>query len=173
MIVNVEQLVEWRLAGETEVVGENLLQCHFVHHEYHITLPCLEPGPRWEASDWAMARPFIWLKDKFWRMYFLLPAARGTYVQSHRVLCILWKISHTQSQYLHDTACHIQIFLHFHTNWFFVLSRLVYLASRILPSSCFPLHIQFYMYGRIMTSFQCFRQTVLMFHLRHYTLNWF
>jgi hypothetical protein len=26
----VEQLVEWRLAGETEVLGENLPQRHFV-----------------------------------------------------------------------------------------------------------------------------------------------
>jgi hypothetical protein len=29
----VEQLVEWRLAGETEVLGENLSQRHFVHHK--------------------------------------------------------------------------------------------------------------------------------------------
>jgi hypothetical protein len=28
-----EQLVEWRLAGETEVVGENLPQRYFVHHK--------------------------------------------------------------------------------------------------------------------------------------------
>jgi hypothetical protein len=34
MMVIVEQLVEWRLAGETEVLGENLLQCHFIHKSH-------------------------------------------------------------------------------------------------------------------------------------------
>jgi hypothetical protein len=33
MRVIVEQLVEWRLAGETEVLGEILPQRHFVHHK--------------------------------------------------------------------------------------------------------------------------------------------
>jgi hypothetical protein len=51
MMVIVEQLVEWRLAGETEVLGENLPQPYFVHHKSHMTWPGLEPGPpRWDTE---------------------------------------------------------------------------------------------------------------------------
>jgi hypothetical protein len=40
------------LTGETEVLGENLSQCNFVHHKSHITGSRLEPGlPRWKAGD--------------------------------------------------------------------------------------------------------------------------
>jgi hypothetical protein len=47
-MMSVEQSVEWELVGETEVLGENLPQCHFVHHKSHMTWPGLEPGqPKW------------------------------------------------------------------------------------------------------------------------------
>jgi hypothetical protein len=32
VIVRLEYLVEWRLAGDTKVLGENLSQRHFAHH---------------------------------------------------------------------------------------------------------------------------------------------
>jgi hypothetical protein len=49
VIMIMEKSVEL-LAGETEVLGENLPHCRFVHHKPHM-LPVREPGPpRWEAS---------------------------------------------------------------------------------------------------------------------------
>jgi hypothetical protein len=43
MMMSVEQSVEW-VAGETEVLGEKLPQCRFVHHKSHMSRPGLEPG---------------------------------------------------------------------------------------------------------------------------------
>jgi hypothetical protein len=49
----VEKQMEWKLAGETEVFGENLPQRHFCPStKSHMTRPGFEPGPpRWEAGD--------------------------------------------------------------------------------------------------------------------------
>jgi hypothetical protein len=45
--------MECRLAGETEVLGENLPQCHFCPSQNPTCLgPVSKPGPqRWEAGD--------------------------------------------------------------------------------------------------------------------------
>jgi hypothetical protein len=52
MMMIVKQSVECELAGETEILGENLPQGHFVQHKSQMTLPGLEPGsPRWEVGD--------------------------------------------------------------------------------------------------------------------------
>jgi hypothetical protein len=37
MTMNVEQSVESELVGETEVLGENIPQYHFVHPKSHMT----------------------------------------------------------------------------------------------------------------------------------------
>jgi hypothetical protein len=34
-LINVEELVEWESAGEMEVLGEAMLQFHFVQHKSH------------------------------------------------------------------------------------------------------------------------------------------
>jgi hypothetical protein len=44
-MTSVKQSVEWELAGEAEILGENPPQCHFVRHKSHMTWPGLEPGP--------------------------------------------------------------------------------------------------------------------------------
>jgi hypothetical protein len=48
----VESMMERRLAGETEVLGENLSQRHFCPSQNPTYPPGFEPGPpRWETGD--------------------------------------------------------------------------------------------------------------------------
>jgi hypothetical protein len=46
MMVIVQQLMECRLAGETEVFGGNLPHCYFVHHKANIPDLGSNPGGR-------------------------------------------------------------------------------------------------------------------------------
>jgi hypothetical protein len=50
--MTVEKEMECGLAGETEVLGENLPNATFVITKSHMIRPRFEPGPpRWEAGD--------------------------------------------------------------------------------------------------------------------------
>jgi hypothetical protein len=52
MIGDGGEIAGMKIGGETEVLGENLPQRHFVRHKSHMITPGFEPGPpRWEASD--------------------------------------------------------------------------------------------------------------------------
>jgi hypothetical protein len=46
VIKKMEKLVSWWLAGETEVLGENLPQCRFVHQKPHMLFLDANPGRR-------------------------------------------------------------------------------------------------------------------------------
>jgi hypothetical protein len=46
IVMMMENLVEWRLAGETEVLGENLPQRYFFHHKSHLPDPSSNMGSR-------------------------------------------------------------------------------------------------------------------------------
>jgi hypothetical protein len=54
-----ERLVEWWLAGETEVLGENLAQCRFVYHKPHmpaLTRTGVPAVGSQRLTAWATAR---------------------------------------------------------------------------------------------------------------------
>jgi hypothetical protein len=60
-MMNTEQSVEWELTGESEELGENLPQYHFVHHKSHVLSPVTKPGPPelWHGLPRNLSRRFI------------------------------------------------------------------------------------------------------------------
>jgi hypothetical protein len=59
-MVIVDKLVEWRLAGETEVLGENVAQRRFVYHKSHMTTPGFEPWkPATNRLSYGAAPAFL------------------------------------------------------------------------------------------------------------------
>jgi hypothetical protein len=58
-LISMHHFVEWEFAGETEVLGQNLPQCHFVHHKSHMTWDQTRTtvmGSR-RLTAWAVERP--------------------------------------------------------------------------------------------------------------------
>jgi hypothetical protein len=68
VIMMMEELVEW-LATETEVLGENLAQCRFVHHKTHMrarTRTRAAAVGSQRLTAWATARPYM---DLYYKGY--------------------------------------------------------------------------------------------------------
>jgi hypothetical protein len=73
----VEKQMECRLAGETEVLGENLPQRHFVHHKIphdqtRVWTRAAAVRSR-RLTAWAMARPPVNLLSKNSCSYTIIP----------------------------------------------------------------------------------------------------
>jgi hypothetical protein len=68
-----EFLVEWRLAGETKVLGKKLPQRHFVHHKSHLPHPGSNPSrrggkPATIRLSYGAAKLITWFSSFFWTL---------------------------------------------------------------------------------------------------------
>jgi hypothetical protein len=85
VIVMMENLVKWRLTGETEVLGENLPQRHFVHHKYHPgrrsgkpTTKCLSYGAASQLTNLLEFILKLWSRFREIRYFRFRGASEGS-----------------------------------------------------------------------------------------------
>jgi hypothetical protein len=77
VIVRMEKLVEWTLlAGETEVLGENLSRRHFVHHKARTRAAAV--GSQRQTA-WAMGRPYDYLCCSFLSLFWFCLSFSSSY----------------------------------------------------------------------------------------------
>jgi hypothetical protein len=85
-------MMECRLAGETEVLGENLPQHHFCPSQNPTCPPGFESGPpRWEAGDWPP-------KFEGW----LLWPVRSYFF---RRLILRWMLMTEEGRFVYNSIC--------------------------------------------------------------------
>jgi hypothetical protein len=69
VIMRMENLVQWWVAGETGELGKNLPQCHVVHHKSYMTWSGAKAGLR--SGNFVMVILYVGIKHRF-RESFLL-----------------------------------------------------------------------------------------------------
>jgi hypothetical protein len=63
--MSLEQLMEWKLAEETEVLEENLSQFHFIHYKSHMTWPDLGSNPWYRGGKPVTNRPSYGIAKRY------------------------------------------------------------------------------------------------------------
>jgi hypothetical protein len=99
-----EKLVEW-LAGETELLGENLPQCRVVHHKPHM-LPGRKPVGSQRLTTWATAQPFELLKSACIQECDAFKVPNNTWLK--RKIVSLWPMPCVKSMKKNTKICQIK-----------------------------------------------------------------
>jgi hypothetical protein len=95
-----KNLGEYKLAMETELLGENLPQRHFANHKFHMTWAGIEPGSaamiHLRLTAWATARPIrkIYLRD----VRYLRGEYAATCIANENVVSLLAQVSYLYLQ---------------------------------------------------------------------------
>jgi hypothetical protein len=86
-LINVEMLVEWELAGEREVLGENLPQCNFTASSIR-QRKVPELPPMTTASEKNIYSILCFIFFNFWWLFFLMRLAAKAFETNTRFVTI-------------------------------------------------------------------------------------